>query len=252
MGFLFMTGVATNPRDRDDISMFLVHLTRDYKKNKAENNLLSILSSQVIEARNYHCLFGPKIKRMRMTDKLKRSFKTVCFTETPLNQLNKLASEEINRKIKLKPYGLVFWRSDMVSAGANPAIYVNGDGACLREYLISEFNSHFSDVKSYVALERKENFAEEIIKYYSIINLMAERHDFSWEREWRYNGDYAFDYASLVAIIAENPDDFLGLCEAELHEDVMQYVRRIPIISPTWSYEGIIDAMARKIWMGTY
>lgn len=247
-----MTDTKIDPRNRDDISMFLVHLTRDYKKYTAQENLLSILSGQIIEARNYHCLFGPKIKRMAMTDKLKRSFKTVCFTETPLNQLNKLVSEEIDRKVKLKPYGLVFWRNFMVNDGASPAIYVNGDGTYLRDYLISEFNDHFNDVKSYVALERREDFAEEIIKYYSIINLMSERYDFSWEREWRYSGDYNFEYSNVAAIIAEYPDEFLELCEVELSDEVFSYVKRIPIISPAWSYEGIIDAMTRKIWAGTY
>ncbi|WP_133149005.1 hypothetical protein [Vibrio lentus] len=172
----------TSPKIRNDISKFLVHLTRMTRKVSAQDNLINMLDDKILEARNHHCLFSPKINRMEPSDKLKNSFKTVCFTETPLDQIHKLAAESFPRRIKLKPFGLVFWRDNMVEKGANPAIYLNGDGTSLREYLLSEFDRHFKGVKALSKLKRKEEYYREIVHYYSLVNLMSEKHDFSWER----------------------------------------------------------------------
>lgn len=185
---------------------------------------------------------------MRLSEKLKDSFKTVCFTETPLDQIHKLTSESFPRKIKLKPYGLVFWRDEMIDKGANPAIYLNGDGTSLREYLLSEFDRHFKGVRSLYRLSKKEDNYKEIIHYYSLVNLMADRHDFSWEREWRHGGDFKFAFKNVVAIVAEDSDRFLERCEEELSDNRFKFIKRVPIISSSWSYEDVVEEMAFKIW----
>lgn len=238
----------SDPRVRSDISKFLVHLTRKTKEVGADENLISILEDKTISARNHHCLFSPKINKMALSKVLKNSFKTVCFTETPLDQIQKLAAENSQRSIKLKPYGLVFWRDEMIDTGANPAIYLNGDGTSLREYLLSEFDRHFKGVKSLYRLKRKDDNYKEIIHYYSLVNLMSGRHDFSWEREWRHSGDFKFQFRNVVAIIAENPNDFIGKCEDRMSDRKLKFIKRLPIISAAWTYEDVVEEMANKIW----
>lgn len=237
-----------DPRKRSDISRFLVHLTRRSMSIDAEDNLISILKEKKIEARNHHCLFSPKIKNMDITSQLTNAFKTVCFTETPLDQIDKLATEGFPRRIKLQPYGLVFWRDNMITTGANPAIYLNAEGTTLREYLLSEFDRQFKDVNALYKLKNNEEYYREIIHYYSLVNIIRDKHDFSWEREWRHSGNFKFKYSDVVAIVAKNPDDFLKRCEIELPDQKFKFIKRIPIISSSWSYEDVVEEMAIKIW----
>jgi hypothetical protein len=110
--------VSDDPSKRADISRFLVHLTRRTQGIDAEDNLINILMAKTIEARNFHCLFAPKIKKMELTTLLKGRFKTVCFTETPLDQIHKMTSDNYERKIRLRPYGIVFWRHELIQRGA--------------------------------------------------------------------------------------------------------------------------------------
>ena len=80
------------PIIRDDISRFVIHLTRRYGGKQSRQNLVSILDQRNIEARTAHCLFSPLFDKLKFTPLLKSKFKTVCFTETPLNQISRLCS----------------------------------------------------------------------------------------------------------------------------------------------------------------
>jgi hypothetical protein len=240
--------MTDDPRKRSDFSRFLVHLTRKTKGVDAEDNLINILKDKKIEARNFHCLFGPKLKKMKLTDLLLKKFKTVCFTETPLDQIHKMVSETYPRRIKLKAYGLVFWRDELVDEGANPALYINSKGTTLRDYLLSEFDSHFKGVNAFQNLRAREAYYREIVHYYSIINVISEKYDFSWEREWRHSGHFKFKYVDVVAIVAKNPEKFENKCENEFKPKQLKKVRRIPVISPYWSYEEVIEELSIKIW----
>jgi len=240
--------MTEDPRIRSDFSRFLVHLTRKTNGIEADENLISILRQRKLEARNYHCLFAPKLKKRDLTQVLRNAFKTVCFTETPLDQIHKMTSESYPRRIKLRPYGLVFSRKTLIEKGVNPAIYVNGEGTTLKKYLLSEFDRHFEDVQALRTLKQKEDYYKEIVHYYSLINIMQEKHDFTWEREWRHNGDFQFEYIDIVAIVAQEPSNFEERCKNELTERVFKYMQKIPIISPTWSYEEVIDEMSIKLW----
>ncbi len=72
------------PNNRDDLSRYLVHLTRDYDGELAQQNLVNILKEKIIEARNSHCLVMHKLEQLEFSKLLKNKFRTVCFTETPL------------------------------------------------------------------------------------------------------------------------------------------------------------------------
>ncbi|WP_157937383.1 hypothetical protein [Vibrio lentus] len=51
-----------------------------------------------------------------------------------------------------------------------------------------------------------------------------------------------------MAIVAENPDEFIEVCSNKLSKNKMSYIKRIPIISANWSYEDVVEEMAIKIW----
>ncbi len=236
-----------NPKKREDFSKFIVHLTREYDNVSAEDNLINIIDTKKIEARNYHCLFAPLIKKSSFSLPLQNKFKTVCFTEISLNQINKIVGIIPRRKIQLQPYGLVFWRHHLLEKGANPALYINGSGD-LKKYLLSKFNEQFKSINTFKRLSENDCYSNEITNYYSLINIIQNNHDFSWEREWRFNGNYNFLYKELVAIIVKNPDSFIDNCSNHLSVKKIEYIKRIPIINPNWNYEEIVESFALSIW----
>ena len=236
-----------NPKKREDFSKFIVHLTRNYGKLSAEQNLINIIKVKFIESRNYHCLFNYEFKKLKFSNVLKEKFKTVCFTEIPLNQIQKIVGNIPGRKIQLQPYGLVFWRDDLLANGANPAIYINASGK-LKQYLLNKFREDFQGINQYKKLKLNDSFYNEVINYYSLVNVIQDNYDFTWEREWRHNGNYEFNYRNLVAVIAEHPDDFIEKCSSRFSKKRMDYIKRIPVISPDWNYEEILESFAISIW----
>lgn len=237
------------PKDRDDVSSFVVHLTRRYGTDSALQSLVSILDDRTIEARNPHCLFSPLFSQLGFSALLKSKFKTVCFTETPLNQITPLCRKIPGRQIELEPYGLVFYRDYLLERGGGPAFYINSDGTEIRDYLIEQFREHFNGIKSLKKFKRHQRRRhEQIIQYYSFINKMGHRYDFSWEREWRFVGDLSFKYEDVVAIIARLPSRLKTEIKKRIKGPRARSVRKLPIISPDWGYERIVDELSRQVW----
>jgi hypothetical protein len=236
-------------RNRDDLSRFLVHLTRDYKGKTAKDNLITMLRTRRIEARNAHCLFAPKIANIGFSETLKRQFNTVCFTEAPLNQLRHLTGLIPGRRIALKSYGLVFWKAHLLEEGANPAIYISNRADGLRELLLSQFDEHFKELRQYRQFKvRFGEGADAIIRYYAFINLLSDQVDFSWEREWRLKGDLNFGFERLVAIVAPDPKAFRSLVDEEFGQKLRDDIARIPVVCPSWNYEQLVEEMTFRIW----
>lgn len=236
-------------REREDISRFLVHLNRDYGGSSAKNNLINILQDRTIYARNAHCLVMHKIKRMGFSDLLKKKFNTVCFTETPLTQIKQLISDIEGRRIRLKPYGIIFWKDDLFERGSSPAVYINAKGTSIDKFLLDEFDIIFKNVKTLKKFKRVEaEHYENIVHYYSLINVVKDEHDFMWEREWRHHGDFKFRYRDIVAIIANNPETFEKQCERSLNSRSYGYIKRLPIITIDRTYEELIEEFAITIW----
>ena len=234
---------------REDLSKFVVHLTKDSDEKSASENLINILKSKLIEARTPHCLFKPDIeKRRSFSVELQKQFNTVCFTETPLSQIRHLATDIPGRKVHLKPYGLVFRRSAILEKGGGPAIYINAEGTRHKEMLLRRFRSDFRDITNIAEARLKHGeFLEAVINHYSLCNLMIDYHDFSWEREWRYRGNFKFKYFEIVAILVDGTLHFKKLIEDNLSEEKRRHLRRIPLINPDWNYERVIDQMSQLI-----
>jgi hypothetical protein len=238
-----------HPARREDFSRFLIHLTRNYEGTPARDNLVAMLRERVIEARNPHCLFQHEITNMGFSPLLSKAFTTVCFTETPLTQIHRLTGTIPGRRIELRPYGLVFNKDDLIRRGASPAIYLNAKGTKLRNYLLNRFRDDFNGIRKLKTLRalQMDDYGS-IIQYYALVNIIAENYDFTWEREWRHSGRLKFQYRDLVAIVASDPDTFATRCKIQLPQRVRKYMDMIPIISPSWSYEDMLEAMSIKIW----
>ncbi len=237
------------PTNRDDLSRFLVHLSRDYDDESARENLINILKEKTIEARNAHCLVMHKINNLGFSNLLKGKFRTVCFTETPLTQIKQITQDIEDRKIHLKPYGLIFWKDDLFEKGSSPAVYINAKGTSISSFLLDEFGSIFKNVKTFKGLKKQErDHYINIVHYYSLINVVKDKHDFLWEREWRHHGDFKFDYEDIVAIIAKNPSGFEKLCKKKLNKKQYEFIERILFINPEWTYEELLEKLAIRIW----
>lgn len=203
----------------------------------------------MIYARNAHCLVMHKMRQMGFSKLLKSQFNTVCFTETPLTQIRQLVSEIEGRQIQLKPYGLVFWKDDLFEKGASPAVYINAKGTSISGFLLDEFDSIFKNVATYKKLKKVEPIHDKnIVHYYSLINVVKDKHDFLWEREWRHHGDFKFLYSDVVAIIANKPVIFEKNCASELSKTKYNDIKKIPIINPNWTYEELLENLAIRIW----
>lgn len=233
---------------RADISPFVAHLTKHSDQMDAAENLVSILKCKCIEARNPHCLFNHAIENNNFDENLRQRFYTVCFTETPLSQIRFLSEDIPGRSVHLKPYGLVFRRTDMLDEGGSPALYINAHGTTHRNLLLKRFANDFDDVETYVEAKRKHRpFTNSLISHYALCNIISDRHDFSWEREWRHCGDFQFKYYQVVAILVDDVSSFARLLQRRLSSRKLAYIQKVPLINPEWNYEKVVDQMSLLI-----
>lgn len=188
---------------RDDISPFLVHLTKN-TENSAKTNLENILNSKELVYENNKisdARFGHPFKSINEFGL--EYFSAVCFTETPINEIHNLL-EISGRAVDLQPYGLVFLKNNLQEKGVSPVFYLNNmldDKNDLVLALCSLINSN--------PLEAKQ-----ILPYISVFGQHLKPNgathtpgtiNFMWEREWRYasiSNKFQFDLT----------DVFIGLC----------------------------------------
>ena len=219
-----------------DYSPLLVHLTRsseDYTEEyggtviSAKEVLNSILNEQTLRAFNYkYCLFGPSLASQ--SSSLQDKFKVVCFTETPIDQIDVLLENVIERDFKLEPYGLVFEKKYIRKNEGNPVFYVTKDIA--RALYRSLFDSLLrNDLPPKVTPEQAG-------KVLALVTVCEEGNDWHWEREWRIVGNLEFNPAK---------DIYCGLCP---EEDMLYFESNYPgvkFISPTWGINKILDKLVK-------
>ncbi|HLP91163.1 MAG TPA: hypothetical protein VK184_21615 [Nostocaceae cyanobacterium] len=218
---------------REDISQFVIHLTRndqdDYEDgNTAKNNFQCIMRDRKIIAVRPHCLFNKRLNTLSTEDKQKLN--VACFTEVPLDQLHLLVREIPGREIKFEPYGFVFSKEFIIESGGQPAIYINSYNRTL--YLREAVDEIFK------ISHKNGRFVSKIWRILPFINAMNEKYDFSWEREWRINGDLEFELNDLVCVIL--PEDK----ESSLKQNLAK--KGIAVISPGWTYEQIANELVKQ------
>lgn len=229
-----MPAHANVTEGREDFSRFVIHLTRDDRKTfpeggaTARKNFLTMLRERRIGAFQPHCLHHKQVAGLS-NKQVREAFNVACFTEVPITQIRLMVGEIPKRNIELQPYGLVFTRDFLVKKGAQPAIYINsyGQNKYAREAVDAIFDA-----------AQKNNFRGRGWRILPFVNAMHEKYDFTWEREWRVRGDVSFALSDLVcAILPPDSDD-----------DVRDVLARsgIAAISPTWTYERIVEELASQ------
>lgn len=92
---------------RNDISPFLIHFTKGENLDDSFENLLSIISDQVIFGNN---------------NMIKGGYNCVCFSEAPINNLSDGLVNE-NSYSKYSPFGILVEKNWLFAQGGRPAIY---------------------------------------------------------------------------------------------------------------------------------
>jgi len=187
---------------RQDISPFLVHLTRKKDSISAGSILKKIIQESKLIAGDLP-ISDARLFLSDETDK-RRYCRAISLTETPLNEIHCL-TEIWGRIVELEPYGLVFLKERLQKIGVSPVLYFN-----------NEQDDKASVITSLCKLaEIDPSSAEKILPLISSFGkklISTGRVDFLWEREWRYPsilGDLAFSLADI----------FIGICPHEEIDD---------------------------------
>jgi hypothetical protein len=213
-----------------DYSPFLVHLTKDGVDVlgdpcvSAKDVLDKILSEKTLKAYNHFCLFSPNLNETK-DDNLQNKFKVVCFTETPIDQIDVLLAEVTGRVFKPKPYGLVFQKEYVRREGGNPIFYTT------KEIARPLWQSYWPLCNGSI-----QQSSEELCKLLALVSVCEEGNDWHWEREWRIVGDLKF---SLTGI-------YCGLCPENDISYFERHYKPVKFISPNWGINKILDRLVGK------
>ena len=222
---------------RNDLSTFLVHLTRASEQASALENLASICAEQTLEARTP---VGWARDCDDPEDPHCQSQRCVCFTETPLEYINTLVGSITlwgrQRNYPLEPYGLAISKMAARRLGVNPVWYV--DMTPGRDWVIYHALNELrqtamsSDSFHGHSVSRVLPFVEKMGRW----DANGRIREFSWEREWRHAGHLRLP-----------PSGVLWLCP---ESDVAELRRLVggqalyPWVDPTWGLERIVAHLA--------
>jgi len=212
-----------------DYSPLLVHLTKDDKDEKgnllmpAKDVLDTILKEKTLRAFNHFFPYSPNLKSQAASviDK----FLVVCFTETPIDQIDVLLNKKVQKQFNPEPYGLVFKKEYIRDNGGNPVFYTTLKIAKpLWQYLYQPY------------VEGKEQVPDDALcKLLALVTKCQKGDDFHWEREWRIVGDLKFDLN----------DVYCGLCPQEERPN-FESKYGVKFIDPYWGINKILDKLVRK------
>jgi hypothetical protein len=194
------------------MSDFVVHFAKEYENRSGYDNMLSILHSRRIEARNP---FGIAKDKAPDID----TQKVACFSEVPLQRLSRLAKARSD-------YGIVFRKDIVIHRKANPILYAYKDHAVL------------SALKELMKAA-KHDVANPIWTITPFVDAPGDygksKYFFEWEREWRKVGDYKFTTDEVEFLII--PEDLhkaaRGFFESAKAENLGPCYD-CPFIDPYW------------------
>jgi hypothetical protein len=238
-----MRDIADVLHFREDISPFVVHLTRAQGDFSARENLQSIIRDRAFrpgDAEVSDVRFGGNTLPMT-AEQRRRFFGGVCFTETPLSGAHCLL-EIRDRAVNLEPYGLVLMKDALRARGVAPVMYLNNERGDADQVVRALFG----------LIDSNPGAAERLLPLITVFGLKlwppgaahrpAGRVDFLWEREWRYPAfQGAFEFTSA--------DTFCGLCpheEIDVFEAAFAPVRFIdPRRTMKWYAQSLIASRQR-------
>lgn len=224
-----MTMLGRTQPQWEDMSPDVIHITRGENALQSYENLLSILDSGCLEARNP---FGAA--RKNCPDPA--SQRAVCFTEVPVH----LVSRIIRRRLPDDPSswnGIAFRKPFVVGRGGGPIMYAY-DGTPHADALEAMMQAAWSTPHPASA---------PVWRITPFVDLTGRHGTYfwEWEREWRLVGDLRFEPADVSCLIV--PEQYHG--DATRH-----FLNAIggksghkaylcPLIDATWSSERCRQAM---------
>lgn len=232
-----MTEITTILHRRNDLSTFLVHLTRAGEAGSALENLTSICARRTLESRT-------PVGWARGQDnpdlRAHQTQRAVCFTETPLEHVHALAGTITlwgrERRFSLEPYGVAISKMAARRFGVNPVWYV--DMTPGRDWTIYEaLNRLYAEAIDSGAFHTHP--AARIFPYVEKMgrwDINGRIREFSWEREWRHVGDFQLPQSGVVWLC---PETDIAELRAQVGEQASY-----PWVDPSWGLERIIAHLA--------
>lgn len=228
---------------RTDLSTFLVHLTRSNNGTEPIDGLIGILRDQKIKAESP---FGMAVKKLERKSISTDTQKTVCFTETPLENVNLLTEVIDGRECQFRPYGIAITRKQARQIGANPIWYL--DITPNHSWLTEPLNKLIDDAIeagdfSNQPISKITPFLEQMGTYDGGQGIIKRRYkkEFWWEREWRHVGDFHLPARYIVLC----PSAEIKRVKYEIEKlDDLQKPQRVSYVDPMWSLEMIIGKLA--------
>jgi hypothetical protein len=198
-----------------DMSDHVVHFTKPAPDQTAYGAMMSILFHRKLEARS---AFG--FVRDKAPDP--ETQKTVCFSETPLHLLGRVADHR-------SEFGIVFRKDYVLQNGGNPILYAYKDQP------VTQAIHHLVSAAA-------GNPANPIWKVTPFIDRPgaygSATYFFEWEREWRIVGDLSFDTKDVAfLIIPEGSHEAARIFFEGARDDHTGPCYDCPYIDGHWSLE---------------
>jgi hypothetical protein len=222
---------------RNDLSTFVVHLSRDGEQ-AADANLRAIIAEGVLRASKS---FGWAASQDDESDQARQSQRCVCFSETPLEHIYSMVANILGRSVRLQPYGLAFTKIRARRRGVNPVWYV--DMTPGRDWTIRNALNDLRDEAISVGFHSHP--AARILPFIEPMGTWENsRREFWWEREWRHQGDMYFglDQVALWLCPEHRIPEFETLIQAEFARRGL--TGRPRCIDPRWGLEEIVAHLA--------
>ena len=217
--------------NREDLSQYLVHLTRDNKNHfpltgkNAYQTFSNILEQKQIKARRVLCMHMNEVTKE--PPHVRERFKVACFTETPLTQIKHFVGV-YRKQYQFAAYGFIFKKETLLEKGASPALYINQYGSVnLR---------HAADTMYKQA--KLNRFRGQDWHLLPFMNSVHDGNDFDWEREWKIRGNVSFLYRELVGVIMPERGTL------KLRQRVERF--GVPVIAAGWDADRIEETLASR------
>jgi hypothetical protein len=238
---------------RDDLSPFLIHLTRTgtvklrtdvlphitadkslYRT--AKDRLERVLATKKIVAISPFGYFNYKVPQTypsgftsNRASKVQRQWlRAACFTETPLDHIHIQTQPILGRNLHFESYGLAFTENFIRRNGGSPVMYFASENRGIRDALDS------------MAVAQNADKFKSIMPFYDSFGRRLYGQgpdvDFRWEREWRTTEDVAFSFTDVA----------FGLCKtADIQHFETLVGNSFPFVDPVGNAQHIQTVKTR-------